>query len=102
MQQDYPLYEEMVRRGSRGRWFWRVGSWLYYTGILGIVLLLIVWPVGFYFRISDAGLLFLVLLLLMAAVFTAGSLLKRASYRIALNEGIDVAKYFQQVEKDGK
>ncbi len=96
MLQDYPLYEEMVRRGSRGRWFWRIGSWLYYTGILGIVLLLIVWPVVFYFKISDAGLVFFLLLLLMAAVFTAGSLLKRASYRIALGEGIDVAKCFQQ------
>ena len=102
MQQDYPLYEEMVRRGSRGRWFWRIGSWLYYTGILGIVLLLIIWPVVFYFRISDAGLLFFVLLLLMAAIFTTGNLLKRASYRIALGEGIDVVKYFQQGEKGEK
>ena len=102
MQQDYPLYEEMVRRGSRGRWFWRIGSWLYYTGILGIVLLLIAWPVVFYFRSSDAGLLFFLLLLLMAAIFTAGSLLKRASYRIALGEGIDVAGYFQQGEKGEK
>ena len=94
MQPDYPLYEEMVRRGSRGRWFWRIGSWLYYTGLLGIILLLIVWPFFFYFKIRDAGLLFLVLLVLMAALFTAGSFLKKVSYRIALGEGIDIAEYF--------
>jgi len=101
MQPDYPLYEEMVRRGSRGRWFWRIGSWLYYTGLLGIILLLIVWPFFFYFKIRDAGLLFLVLLVLMAALFTAGSFLKKVSYRIALGEGIDIAEYLGKAG-DGK
>lgn len=84
-----------MRRGSRGRWFWRIGSWLYYTGLGGIILLLIVWPVVFYFKIGDAGLLFFVLLVLMAAFFTAGSFLKKVSYRIALGEGLDIAKYLQ-------
>lgn len=98
MQPDYPLYEEMVRTGSRGRWFWRIGSWLYYTGLLGIILLLIVWPVFFYFKISDAGLLFFVLLILMAALFTLGAFLKKVSYRIALGEGIDIARYLQGPE----
>lgn len=87
-----------MRRGSRGRWFWRIGSWLYYTGLLGIILLLIVWPVSFYFKISDAGLLFFVLLVVMAALFTAGAFLKKVSYRIALAEGLDIAKYLQGPE----
>ena len=43
MQPDYQLYEEMVRRGSNGRWFWRIGVWLYSAGLLGIVLVLMVW-----------------------------------------------------------
>ncbi|HCC47751.1 MAG TPA: hypothetical protein DEQ38_06495 [Elusimicrobia bacterium] len=101
MLQDYPLYEEMVRLGSRGRWVWRIGNWLVYTGVIGIIFLLIIWPVVFYFKISDAGLIFLVALFIMAALFTLGSLLKRLSYRIALGEGIDVVK-FLTVEEDGK
>ena len=69
MLQDRPLYEEMVRTGSRGLWAWRAGNWLVRTGVIGIVLLL------------------------MAALSTLGSFLKRLSYRIALGEGIDVASF---------
>lgn len=87
-----------MRRGSRGRWFWRIGSWLYYTGTVGIILLLIIWPVVFYFKVGDAGLLFFVLLVLMAALFTAGTFLKKVSCRIALGEGLDIAKYLQGPE----
>ena len=94
MQPDYPLYEEMVRRGSRGRWFWRIGSWLYPAGLLGIVLILIVWPVVFYFKFGKTGIAYAVTLLVMAGLSTLGSFLRRISYRIALDEGIDITKYF--------
>ncbi|MDD2805581.1 MAG: hypothetical protein PHV33_08505 [Elusimicrobiales bacterium] len=100
MLQDRPLYEEMVRLGSRGRWVWRIGNWLVRAGLFGIIFLLIVWPVVFYFKISDAGLLFLVVLFLMAALFTLGSFLKRLSYKIAFGEGIDVAKFLAVEDED--
>jgi hypothetical protein len=93
MLQDYPLYEEMVRRGSRGRWFWRIGSWLFYISVIGICLLLAVWPVVLFFSISDFGLMFFVALVLLAGLFTLGSFLKKVSYKIALGEGIDIAAY---------
>lgn len=95
MLQDRPLYEELARLGSRGRWFWLVGNWLVYAGLLGIILLLLAWPAVLYFKIGDAGLLFFVLLVASAGLFTAGSFLKKISYRIALNEGIDVPKFLQ-------
>lgn len=93
MLQDRPLYEEMVRLGSRGRWAWLAGNWLIHVGVSGIVILLIVWPGVFYFKVSESGLLFLIVLFVMAALFTLGSFLKRLSYRIAFGEGIDVAKF---------
>lgn len=93
MLQDQPLYEEMVRTGSRGLWAWRAGNWLVRTGVFGIVILLIVWPGIFYFKVSESGLIFFGVLLFMAALFTLGSFLKRLSYRIALGEGIDVANF---------
>lgn len=95
MLQDRPLYDEMARLGSRGRWFWLAGHWLVYAGLLGIVLLLLGWPAVWYFKISDAGLLFFVLLVLAAALFTLGSFLKRISYKIAMDEGIDIVKFFR-------
>jgi len=96
MQPDHPLYEEMVRRGSRGRWFWRIGSWLYSAGLLGVGLVLVVWPVVFYFRFGKTGIVYLVTLLVLAGLATLGSFLRRVSYRIALSEGIDITKYFEK------
>ena len=96
MQPDQPLYEEMVRRGSRGRWFWRIGSWLYAAGLLGVGLVLVVWPVVFYFRFGKTGIAYLMTLLVMAGLVTLGSFLRRVSYRIALGEGIDISKYFEK------
>lgn len=90
---DYPIYEEMVRRGSNGRWVWRIGSWLYYAGLLGIILLLIVWPVVFFFKFGDVGIAFGAALLLMAGMFVLGNFLIRVSFRIAAGEGLDISKY---------
>lgn len=98
MQQDQPLYEEMVRRGSRGRWFWRIGSWLYLAGLGGLVAILIAWPLGFYFKISDVWLLFFLALVLMAGLVTLGTFLKKISYRIALDEGMDISEYFRDTD----
>ena len=35
MSLDYPMYEEMRRRGSRAAPFWLIGDRLYYAGLLG-------------------------------------------------------------------
>ena len=98
MQPDHPLYEEMVRRGSRGRWFWRIGSWLRSAGLLGIALVLIVWPVVLFFKFGKTGISYAVALLLMAGLAALGSFLRRVSYRIALGEGIDITKFFEKAE----
>lgn len=100
MQPDYPLYEEMLRRGSRGRWFWRVGTWLYAAGLLGIVAVLAVWPVVFFLKFGKTGITYAVLLLVMAGLVVLGGALRRISYRIALGEGIDITKYFDQPPAD--
>ena len=101
MQPDYPLYEEMVRRGSRGRWFWRLGAWLYSAGLAGIVLVLIVWPVVFFFKFGKTGISYAVALVAMGWLSVLGSFLRKVSYRIALDEGIDITKYFEKAG-DGK
>lgn len=94
MQPDQPLYDEMLRRGSRGRWFWLVGGWLRLAGLGGLVLALVLWPAVFYFRIGDFGFYFALALFGAAGLFTLGTFLKRVSYRIALGEGIDLPRYF--------
>lgn len=96
MQPDYQLYEEMARRGSRGRWFWRIGAWLYSAGLLGIVLVLLVWPVVFFFQFGRTGISYPVVLLVMAGLVVLGSFLRKVSYRIALGEGIDITKYIEK------
>lgn len=100
MQPDYPLYEEMVRRGSRGRWFWRVGTWLYAAGLLGMVIILAVWPVVFFFKFGKTGISYAVALLAMAGLVVLGGALRKISYRIALGEGIDIIKYIEQPPDD--
>ena len=102
MQPDHTLYEEMVRRGSRGRWFWRVGSWLYSGGLLGVALVLVVWPVMVFLRFGKTGIAYAVVLLVMAGLVVLGSFLKRTSYRIALGEGIDITKYFEKAADGGE
>ncbi len=99
MHPDRMLYEEMERRGLGGRRVLLAGLWLYNAGLLGVVLLLLFWPVNLYFKLGDAGFLFWLALMLSAALFVAGSLLKRIAYRIALSEGIDLAAFFSP--KDG-
>lgn len=98
MQPDQPLYDEMVRRGSRGRWFWLTGGWLRLAGICGIVLALVLWPAALYFRIGDFGFYFALGLFVSAGLFTLGTFLKRISYKLALKEGLDITAYF---EKEG-
>lgn len=96
MQPDQPLYDEMVRRGSRGRWFWLVGHRLRLAGICGIILALALWPVVFYFRIGDFGFYFALALFVLAGLFTLGTFLKRVSYKLALKEGLDITEYFEK------
>ena len=84
-----------MRLGSRGRWFWRIGAWLYSAGLLGIVLVLIVWPVVFFFQFGRTGIAYAVALLVMAGLAMLGSFLRKVSYRIALGEGIDITKYIE-------
>jgi hypothetical protein len=100
MIQDRPVYEEMARRGSRGVLPWLAGNLLVRAGIWGIILLLLAWPVTFYLRVSDFGLIFFLALVASAGVFTLGSLLKKLSYKIALREGIDVAGILQGKDDD--
>lgn len=84
MSMDYPFYEEMVRRGSRGRWFWRIGDWLYYIGIF-----------VFMFGIPAAALLKIGTLKIGLVgvsgivIFVCGVVLKNISYWIAKREGMD-------------
>ncbi len=96
MQPDHKLYEEMVRRGSRGQWFWRVGVWLYAAGLLGICLVLVLWPIAIFFRFGRTGIAYAAAILVMAALAALGSFLRRVSYRIALGEGIDITLYFEK------
>lgn len=95
MQPDYPLYEEMVRRNSRGRWFWRAGAWLCYAGIIGLCLVFVVWPMMFFSNFAGWGIVFALTALVMAGLYTLGSFLKRVSYRIALGEGIDITQFIE-------
>lgn len=96
MQPDYPLYKELVRRGSRGRWFWLAGVWLYSAGVIGLSLVLVVLPVAIFFKFGKMSIYYAAAALAMAGLAMVGSLLKRASYRIALGEGIDITKYFEK------
>lgn len=96
MQPDHQLYEEMLRRGSRGRWFWRAGTWLYSAGLMGMVVVLIVWPIVFLFKFGRTGISYAVAILAMAGLVVLGSLLRTISYKIALGEGIDITKYFEK------
>lgn len=96
MSLDYPLYQEMVRRGSRGRWFWRIGDWLCYIGVMGLVLVLILWPLMFFSKYDNMGMAAAGGVFLMAAVYVLGSFLKKVSYRIALSEGLDITEYFEK------
>lgn len=96
MQPDQPLYEELVRRGSRARWFWLAGVRLYSAGLLGICLVLAVWPVAVYFKFGRTGIFYAVLLLAMAGLVLLGTFLRKVAYRIALGEGIDITEYFEK------
>ncbi len=100
MSLDHPLYEEMLRRNSRGRWFWRIGDWLCSAGVMGFVLVLILWPFVFFFEFSNTGMAAAGGLVLMAAVYVLGNALKKVSYRLALEEGIDILKYFEKTGDD--
>jgi len=102
MQPDQTLYEEMVRRGSRGRWFWLIGSRLHSAGLLGVALVLVVWPVMVFLKLGKTGISYAVALLVMGGLVVLGSFLKKTSYRIALGEGMDIAKYFEKAADGGE
>lgn len=99
MSLDYPLYEEMVRRKSRGRWFWMIGDRLYYLGLLGMVISPAFLAAFLYIKhvkkpgvpdpLTSAG----IIAALSFCVFQLGCWLKGFSYSIAKKEGIDVSRY---------
>jgi hypothetical protein len=106
MSMDYPNYEEMKRRGSRGRWFWIIGDRLYYLGLLGAFIFPIVVPLGILreHKFDIAAIMrttgarewihalgaVLAIFLFFAGVFFVGRMLKGLSYKIAEREGIDI------------
>lgn len=96
MQPDHALYEEMVRRGSRGQRLWLAGVWLYAAGVLGICVVLMLWPMAVFFRFGKTGIGYAVAILALAGLAVLGSFLRKASYKIALGEGIDITKYFEK------
>ncbi len=96
MQPDRPLYEEMLRRGSRARWFWLAGVWLNVAGLVGVVVVLAVWPVMFFLNFGRTGIGYAVALLLLGVLAVLGNALRRLSYGIALREGIDITAYFEK------
>jgi len=63
--------------------------------------MLTLWPLVWYFGLSGTGIYFFFALLVLAALFTLGSLLKRISYKLAFGEGIDITRYFEK-EESGK
>ncbi len=85
-----------MRRGSRGRWFWRIGIWLNSAGVAGIALVLIVWPVAVFFRFGKTGIAYAAAILVMGVLVVLGNVLRKISYRIALGEGIDITQYFEK------
>lgn len=98
MSMDYPLYEEMLRRKSRGRWYWRIGDVLYYIGLLTAVSSPVLFLMANGARDAfpgkpDLRLVAGAVALLGICVFLLGSFLKSVSYTIATKEGIDVKKY---------
>jgi len=93
MSLDYPLYEEMKRRGSSARYFWRYGDWLYYFGLL----VAIIWPLASStaVRLGAHISFFKVILiwLVFVALFFIGGSLKKVSYTIAKRDGIDISRF---------
>lgn len=85
-----------MRRGSRGRWFWRIGSRLTSAGVTGICVILIVWPVAVFFRFGRTGVAYAAAILAMGVLVVIGNVLRKISYRIALGEGIDITEYFEK------
>jgi hypothetical protein len=98
MSLDYPLYEEMVRRKSRGRWFWRMGDYLYYIGLLTLCGSPVLYLIFTGSKAAGLGtpnphLVAGVAGLLGICVFMLGGFLKGISYTIAKKEGIDIQRY---------
>lgn len=102
MQPDHALYEEMVRRGSRGRRFWLAGVRLYAAGVLGICVVLILWPIAFFFGFGRTGIGYAVAILALGGLAILGSFLRKTSYRIALGEGIDITNYIEKPAEEVK
>jgi hypothetical protein len=98
MSLDFPLFEEMRRRGSRGALWWRLGDCLYYLGLLPayalIVAALLVYGVARYFTIPIRVCWVMgIAWMCFVAVFFVGASLKGYSYRLAERGGIDPTKY---------
>lgn len=94
MSLDYPLYEEMVRRKSRGRIWWRVGDFLYYLGLLAVMFSV---PMGIgHMVLANSlaiGLRYLIAFVAGVVVFFIATKLKAYLRLLATQDGIDVKKY---------
>jgi hypothetical protein len=98
---DYPYYEELCRRKHRAAWWWLVGDWLYYLGLLPGVLALPTAGILFVAWLLDLGEHYLtvaglasVAFPVAAVVFVVGSSFKRHAYTLAERDGISSAEVY--------
>ncbi len=94
MSLDYPLYEEMVRKGSRAALWWRIGDILYYIGLLAAIVSI---PLGISHTVKSGlvsvGLWYLLAFICCVGIWLSGGLLKSHSYKLAERDGIETSKY---------
>ena len=88
MSLDYPYYEELVRRRHPGRWWWIVGDRLYYLGLVGGIIAMVV-----SILLKLRGVPCVVLVVVFPASFITGVLCKRWSYVLGKRDGIDADSY---------
>jgi hypothetical protein len=100
---DYPLFEEMKRQGSKAAKWWCIGDILYYVGLVGGFIWLLVAIGNLIYSAFDGNLILQSFLLIIVRsflilfgfilVFFLGSYLKKISYQIAVREGINPGDY---------
>jgi hypothetical protein len=99
---DYPYYEELCRRKHRAAWWWLVGDWLYYLGLLPGMLALPTAGILFVSWLLGVGEHYLAMAGLAAAtfpvavlVFLVGSSVKRHAYTLGERDGITAAEVYR-------
>ena len=101
MSLDYPYYEELCRRKHPAAWWWLVGDWLYYLGLLPGVLSLpsaaifyVAWQFGLGDRYLALAELAAITFPVAAVVFVVGSSVKRHAYTLGERDGISAAEVY--------